>query len=440
MPDILAARSSPETAQQLKDKSVIFLFMGGGPSQIETFDPKMNAPAGNRSMTGEVKSSIPGITFGATFPKLASRAHKLTIVRSYATKNVDHDIKPLVGPDTLDTNIGSIYARVSGMNARNTGMLNNTLLYPRSVDPSSLPFDRADVDGQFAKYFQTGFAGREYAPFVPGAGGRLEQDMKLKIPIGQLDDRRRLLEQMDQVKSNLHDLKWTEAMDRIRAQAYSMILGSVGDAFDVSKENPHTLASYDTSALVRPETIDRKFTNHKKFMDHGKTLGKLLLLARRLCERGCGFVTVSTGFVWDMHDDKHNPGMVDGMRWMAPPFDHVVSAFIDDVEARGLADKILLVCSAEMGRTPRVQGTGGRNHWGGLSPLLLYGGGLPTGQVIGQSNQDGSNPKSQPVSIKNLLATILNTVIDVDGLRTSRDLPREMNEIITWRPIPGTLS
>ena len=103
------------------------------------------------------------------------------------------------------------------------------------------------------------------------------------------------------------------------------------------KEDPQTIARYDTAPLVRPENIDKKWNNYNNYVDNAKTLGKLLLLARRLCEAGCGFVTVTTNFVWDMHADVNNAPVDEGMRYMGPPLDHAVSAFIEDVEARGLS-------------------------------------------------------------------------------------------------------
>src|SRR4026209_761186 len=104
---------------------------------------------------------------------------------------------------------------------------------------------------------------------------------------------------------------------------------------------------------------------------------------------------------------------------MAPPFDHAVSAFLEDVESRGLSDRILLVCSGEMGRTPRINKTGGRDHWGNLAPLLLAGGGLKPGQVIGQSTRDGAEPLTEPVTLKHLIATILQTLLAVGELRVT---------------------
>src|SRR5262245_3170479 len=115
LPHLLAAKAqAAETRRVLKDKSVIYLFLHGGPSQIETFDPKMTAPAEFRSATGEVATRIPGVTFGGTFARLASLAHKVAVIRSFVTGDGNHDIKPVVGRDTFGANLGSIYARIAG--------------------------------------------------------------------------------------------------------------------------------------------------------------------------------------------------------------------------------------------------------------------------------------------------------------------------------------
>ena len=118
-----------------------------------------------------------------------------------------------------------------------------------------------------------------------------------------------------------------------RSQALDTILRGISEAFDLSKEDPKTVARYDTAPLMRPEDISRHWNNYKNYVDNGKTLGKLLLLSRRLCERGAGVVTVTTNFVWDMHADVNNATVEEGMRYMGHPFDHAVSAFIEDLEA-----------------------------------------------------------------------------------------------------------
>jgi uncharacterized protein (DUF1501 family) len=232
-----------------------------------------------------------------------------------------------------------------------------------------------------------------------------------------------------------------DGLDGMREQAFRVILGSVADAFDVKKEDAATLARYDTSTLVRPETISTRWNNHKHYRDHSQSLGKLLLLARRLCEAGCGFVTVTTSFVWDMHADVNNAGVDEGMGYMGMPLDYALSALIEDLAARGLDERILVVVCGEMGRTPRLNARGGRDHWGNLAPLLLYGGGLPKGQVIGQSTRDGGEPLTEPVRIKNLLGTILHTLLDTGEVRTARGVPTEINRLLAEaEPITGLVS
>src|SRR5262249_27972531 len=133
------AVGAKEGARPVTGKSVIFLFLHGGPSQTETFDPKIDAPAGVRSVTGEINTKLPGITFGSTFPLLASLNDKFTIVRSFRKGDANHDIKPVVGKSTLGANMGSLFARVVGTNDPVTGMPLNAALFPRAVDSSAGP-------------------------------------------------------------------------------------------------------------------------------------------------------------------------------------------------------------------------------------------------------------------------------------------------------------
>lgn len=433
--DLMAARASAvETQRPVTDKSVVFLFLHGGPSQIETFDPKMDAPAEIRSATGEIPTTIPGVTFGSSFPRLASLAQRLAIVRSYRTGDGNHDIKPIVCRQTLGANLGSLYSRVAGSNHPTTGMPTNAALFPRAVDPMAQP-----ANFGFGKFDSPGMLGSAYAPFVPGGGGNMQKDLELALRPEQLDDRRNLLRGLDQIKRSI-DARLLEGVDRFQEQAFQAILGGVARAFDLAQEDPKTVARYDTAPLVRPDQISRKWNNYNNYVDNAKTLGKLLLLSRRLCEAGCGFVTVTTNFVWDMHADVNNATMEEGMQYMGGPLDYAVSAFLEDVQARGLSDKILLVVSGEMGRTPRLNKNGGRDHWGGLSPLLLSGGGLKMGQVIGHSTRDAGEPASEPLGIDNLLATIMQTLLRVGEVRLLSSLPTDvLRAITTPSPIPGLI-
>lgn len=419
----------------VRDKCVVFLFMHGGPSQIETFDPKLTAPSDIHSATGEVATSVPGVTFGGTFPKLAALAHRLSVVRSFVTGDGNHDIKPIVGKDTFGANLGSVYARIAGTNDARTGIPKNVVLYPQAVDTTTKP-----TTMNFGRFDSAGALGTAYAPFEPSGASNLQQDMQLGLSLERLDDRRGLLAKLDRAKSVMSDPRLLEGMDKMREQAFSTILSGVADAFDLSRETSKTIARYDTAPLVRPENIDRRWNNYNNYVDNAKSLGKLLLLSRRLCERGCGFITITTNFVWDMHADQNNAGVEEGMRYMGLPFDHAVSAFIEDVHDRSLSDRILLVCCGEMGRTPKINKNGGRDHWGNLAPLLLSGGGLQMGRIIGQSSRDAGEPASEPVSIKSLIATILHTMVDVGDVRIQRGLPRDIAQTMTsWDPIPGLI-
>ena len=400
----LQARANSDR-RPVTDKSVVFLFLQGGPSQFETFDPKMSAPSNIRSATGEIATSLSGVTYGSTFGRLAKLAHKTTIVRSFRTGDANHDIKPVVCKDTLDANLGSLYARIAGTNHPISGMPLNVALFPRAVDP-----DTQAATMQFGKFDSVGSLRGAYAPFIPGGNSTFQEDLQLTMPRDRLDDRRRLLSQLDALKRGVDNQADCQGLDRLRQQAFDAILGGVGSAFDWAKEDPRTIDRYDTRSLVRPESISKQWNNHKNYADHGASLGKLLLLARRLCEAGCGFVTVTTNFVWDMHADQNNAPVEEGMGYCGRPLDHAVSAFIEDVEARGLSQRILLVVCGEMGRTPRLNAKGGRDHWGTAWSVALGGCGIQPGAVIGKTNANGTEVTDRQVDHSHLFHTYLRAV------------------------------
>lgn len=429
-PGLNAGRRLP-----LKDRSVIFLFMHGGPSQFETFDPKMDAPSSVRSVTGEIPSTIPGITFGSTFTRLAKLAHKFSVVRSFVTGDGNHDIKPILGVDTLKANMGSLYATVAGASRPATAMPTNVTLFPRSVEPKAMP-----AVTEFGNFESTGELSRTFAPFVPGAGAGLQADMRLNLPEGRFHDRQALLGALDGWKRWADASGMVEGFSTFQQQAFNALQRGVSEAFDLSKEDPRLIERYDTAPLLPRDRIDPKWKNIDHYATNALTLGRQLLLARRLCEHGVGFVTVTTSFIWDMHADENNAPMNVGMNYVGAPFDRAVSAFIEDVEARGLSEKILLVCCGEMGRTPAINKTGGRDHWGNLAPLLLYGGGLKMGRVVGQSSRDGGEPSSDPVTMKDLIATIMHTLLDIGQVRLMPGIPQRVIEAMTrGEPIRGLI-
>ncbi|MBQ17417.1 MAG: hypothetical protein CMJ65_09865 [Planctomycetaceae bacterium] len=437
LPMLMAGRArAGSESNALSGKSVIFLFQQGGPSQFETFDPKPDAPEGIRTVNGTIQTSLPGVHFGGTLSRLARHADKLTVVRSYQTNNGGHNIRPFVGPDSLETNIGVHYARVAGTTRIDSGLPTNMVLFPQAV---SNKVTKGRARGNLSA---TGEYGDTYAPFVPGAGGKLQENMTVRLDRNRLfSDRRQLLSQLDRINNRLDASGQFDTIDSLTSQAFQLLLGGgVANALDLTREDPKVLAHYDTSPLVRSHNWDKVNRGKRGFYTgHASTLGRLLLLSRRLCEAGCGFVTVHASYdgVWDMHADKNNLNMVEGMEAVGTTFDHAVAAFIEDIESRGLQNDILLICSGEMGRTPRINKRGGRDHWSRLAPLLVYGGGTRGGRVIGQSTRNGGQPVSDNLTPRHLIASILHTVFDAGKLRLLPGVPPQISRLADHATIPG---
>jgi uncharacterized protein (DUF1501 family) len=437
LPDFLAARARASgTGHLVKNKAVVLLFLQGGPSHIELFDPKMTAPSEIRSTTGEVQTSIPGLTFGGTFPKMAALANKLAVVRSYASKNADHSYLSVTsgGGNPLKAAMGALYARVAGPIRPRTGIPTNMLVLPEAVQ-AGLKLGSNFETSALPTLTSPGDLGPSYGAFDPSAGSDLKRSMQLTMAADQFANRRELLGQLDQLRRRLDASGAVDGLDRFQQQAFDLITRGVVQAFDLSKEDPQTIEKYDTSKLFRLEESTKWFDMKRS----SNLLGKQMLLARRLCEAGAGFVTVSD-CGWDMHSNSNSPKNLGGMKWLGPQVDHAVTAFIEDIHERGLSDKILLVVTGEMGRSPRINRDGGRDHYGNLTSLVLAGGGLPMGQVIGQSDKNASAPMSEPLTPKNLLATIMHLLFDLTELRAQPGLQRVADVVTGGEPIPGLVS
>ena len=313
LPSLLATRAAgAEAAKHVRGKSVIFLFQQGGPSQFETFDPKPDAADGVRTVTGVTNTNVPGTIFGDTMQQTAKLADKLTIVRGFQTGNGGHNIQPIVGPDSLEANIGVHYSRVVGATRNSTGMPTNAVIYPASVSE--------DVPGPSARgdMLATGPHSKAYKPFMPGKGGQLQQDMSLNLPRERFfNDRQKVLSELDRLNRQMDAGGQLDALDDMQRQSYEILLGGgVAEALDLSHEDARTIERYDTSAFVggrRWNHVSRGRSGY--YNSQAQTIGHLLLLARRLCEAGCGFVTIHAGYagVWDMHADGNNLNMTDGM-------------------------------------------------------------------------------------------------------------------------------
>jgi hypothetical protein len=375
LPNLLAARAAAKSAgKPVKNTSVVWLWLGGGPTHVETFNPNMSAPAEYRSTTGEVATRIPGVSIGGTFPGIAKVAKNMAFVRSFAHTNSGHRGGThfvMTGYDhrTLDNNgtanrpaIGSILSRVRGANDPHTGI------------PNYVCLSRIFVDGP-------SFLGTAYAPFDPQ--GQALKNMTLAVPENRLDDRRMLLTSLDRMNSVVDRSGLMDGLDHFEEQAFNLVMGSAKEAFNLSREKKSTVERY------------------------GKGLGEQMLRARRLVEAGCGFVTMSYGG-WDMHRE-----IATNMKKRSPDLDRAVSAFVSDIRQRGMQDDVLLVITGEFGRTPKINKFAGRDHWAPLSTLALSGGGLKMGQVIGESAPKADVPKSAPIRPQDLMATVFQ-VLGID--------------------------
>jgi hypothetical protein len=431
LPQFLAAKAQAAAlGRVVKDKAVVFLFLQGGPSHIEFFDPKMSAPSDVRSTTGETQTKLPGITFGGTFQKLAAMTDKIAVVRSYASMNGDHSyLSVTAGGNSLKASMSSIYARLAGATNAQTGVPSNVLVLPEAVEPG-LKLKGNFETGALPTLTAPGELGPSFAAFDPSGGGQLQKNMRLQIPAGRLDDRRKLLSNLDGIRREIDRTGSMDSADRFQQQAFDVITRGVADAFDLSKEDPKTIERYDTTKLFNRNEINKWYDMSRSC----NLLGKQMLLARRLCERGCGFVTVSD-CGWDMHANENSPKKMANLPALTSQVDHAVAAFIEDLHERGLSDKILLVVTGEMGRTPRLNKNGGRDHYANMTTLLLAGGGLKMGQVIGQSDRMCANPTTERYTPKHLLATVMNTVLDIPEVRVQTNLGRLGNALVESDPI-----
>ncbi|HEX3313272.1 MAG TPA: DUF1501 domain-containing protein [Gemmataceae bacterium] len=407
----------------VKDKAVVLLFLQGGPTQIETFDPKPNAPVEIRSLTGAIQTKLPGVQFGGTFPKLAAMADKLAIVHSFASGNADHQDYMTVGGGGNPTKapMGSLYARIAGPNAVPSGMPNNVILPAEAVKPGLRLPTNFETDSLRKFIAASHNLGANYAFFDPSGGGELRQNLELRLPAQRLTDRRGLLDRLDTFRRQADRTGVFENASAYDQQAYDLLLRGVSQAFDLSREDPRVVGRYDTSGIFDMTAVQRWGDMHRT----SNLLGKQMLLARRLVEHGCGFVTVMDAG-WDMHANENSPRNLYGLNWLGNQVDHAVSVFLADVEARGLSDKILLIVTGEMGRSPRISNNGGRDHWGNLTPLLIAGGGLKMGQVVGQSDRQAGNPASERYTPRHLLCTVMETLFNTAEVRLQSELPRDV--------------
>ncbi len=406
LPELLKQRSqAAETGKSLNShKSVILLWMAGGPSHIDTWDPKPDRPWINRGPFGVTKTAIPGTIICEHLPKQAAMLDDFTIIRSVDCKKSNHEpnkvlqtghreAAPRVNPKGENwPAIGSIVARFRGSN--------------HPAMPPYVAFQRSRSHIAYA-----GYLGKRYDPFMGNDAARLPiydlvgkdsgqmSDASLfqfasGLSTGRINTRQTLLSQLDQLRGDLDASGSMAALNAYQQQAVDMVLGRRAQkAFDLSNE---------------PAAVREKFGKHLWCQQ--------ALLARRLVEEGVSFVTLDLSYhtasgTWDNHGDNIPPygGISKGLGPLLPLFDHLLTTLVSDLKERGLLDDVLVIAMGEFGRTPNMgtQGsTDGRNHWPVVMSMCLAGGGLRHGQVIGASERDGGTIAHRPVTPGDLAATI----------------------------------
>jgi hypothetical protein len=323
----------------------------------------------------------------------------------------------------------AVATRVAGAFDKATGMPNNCLVLPEAIQ-ENLKLGSNFETGALPGLTDPGTLGSTCSAFNPAGGGTAKENMELRISPDRLTDRKGLLRGLDGIKRNLDADGSLEGADYFSQQAFDVVTKGVSSAFDLSSEDPKTLEKYDT----RPLFDARKLQRWGDMRRTTNLLGLQMLMARRLCESGCSFVTVSD-CGWDYHANNNSPKGMAGIHPMGNQVDHAVAAFVQDLHDRGLNEDVLLIVTGEMGRSPKLNKDGGRQHYGDLTSLLLAGGGLKVGQVVGESDSLAAFPATRPYGPENLSATILHHLFDLGELRLMDGIPAEILAMANDQPI-----
>ncbi|MBN8624144.1 MAG: DUF1501 domain-containing protein [Planctomycetes bacterium] len=406
--DILRAKeaSAAATASAMgkaaggkKNTSVILLWLDGGPSHIDTYDMKPEAPAEYRGIWSPIKSNVPGMEMTELFPLQAKIADKFSVIRSIHHDNGDH----FTGGHYMLTGKGGVSGAANAGKHPFIGAAAVKMTGPRHpAMPAHVAVPHAMSIGLRPGYFGGHYLGKQYDPFDTGGdpNGKtfkvqnLSQVAGLDLP--RLQNRRSLLSAMDNMRREIDNSGALEAADRFDTQAYELVTGArATEAFDISKESDKTRDRYGRHSWAQSA-----------------------LLARRLVEAGTTFVSVHSGG-WD-----HHWNLQSGYHRNLPIIDQMTSALIEDLDQRGLLDTTLVLLCGEFGRTPKMNdggnggppgsmGTPGRDHWGNALSVLIAGGGVKGGRVIGSTDARGERPKDHPLTPGDLHATIFD-ILGVD--------------------------
>jgi hypothetical protein len=400
LPSLLRAEAGRSTSP----KSVILIYLVGGPPHQDMFDLKPHAPQEIAGPWRPIATNVNGIQICEAFPRLAGLMDRLVIVRSLVGNQADHDAIQVYNghhprrPTPMGgwPQFGSAVARLQG-----------------PVDPATLPFISLCYTCTHGPYNEPGpgFVGTSYAPFRPMGPSR--NDMVLQgVTVDRLADRRSLMRSFDSMRREIDASGTLNGMDHFTEQAFGLLTSSrLADALDLSREDPRTVARYGTG-------------DTRVFMDGNGAprVPQSLLMARRLIEAGARVVTLNYS-KWDWHGGRNAEGRADNSIFLReaedfPVFDQCVSALVEDLHQRGLDQDCSVIIMGEFGRTPRISAQVGRDHWPQVNCALLAGGGMRTGQVIGATDRIAGEAARRPVRFGELFATLYrNLGIDVSSAR-----------------------
>jgi hypothetical protein len=399
---------------QAKDNDVncIMLFLVGGPSQIDTWDPKPNAPAEVRGPFKPRKTNVAGIDITDVFPKMAEHADKFSLIRScYHTATAVHD----TGHQMMQT--GRLFS--AGLEYPHIGCTLGYLKGGRGELPAHvvLPKPIGRTGGNLPHGHTAGFLGKSHDPFILNAD---PNEPKFKVPdllppeyISSIraERRQRLRDAVDGAMHLFEKNAQAKQLDDNFAMAYKLMSSPAARAaFDISKE---------------PDSVRDRY---------GRTrFGQCCLMARRLIEAGVRFVTVNmfeTVFdeiTWDIHGSRPFTDIQEMSTKVIPNFDQAYSALLEDLHQRGLLKKTIVTATGEFGRTPKINPAGGRDHHPGVWTMLMGGGPIQCGRVVGESDELGYAPKTRPVTCAEVAATLYKAL----GIDYHQELPGPQG-----RPIP----
>jgi uncharacterized protein (DUF1501 family) len=411
MPDLLNLKALGAVKDD-KDVNCIMLMLVGAPSQIDTWDPKPNAPAEIRGPYKPISTNADGIQITELFPNMAKLADKYSLIRSvYHTAAAVHD----TGHQMMQT--GRLFQ--GGLEYPHVGCVESYLKGSKGDVPPHvlLPVPIGNTGGNMPHGQTAGFLGKGYDPFVLNAD---PSDPNFKVPdmlppdyiaAVRVDRRRSWREEIDKSVKYFESSQDARLMDSTLHQAYTLMSSAKArEAFELAQE---------------PEKVHERYGKNR--------FGQGCLLARRLVERGVRFVTVNmfdtvfNELTWDIHGSAPFTSISSMKDLLGPMFDNAYSSLLEDLHERGMLDTTLVVATGEFGRTPKINPAGGRDHWPACWTMLMAGGGVKGGRVVGASDEIGGSPQDRPVTPAEVAATIFYSL----GLSLETELPGPQN-----RPIP----